>query len=238
MDREILHLRRRSRIASPSLPLFTDDSNLRHVSVENMMTKLSQIHMQWPISTLFTLHGSRLLLPPTSSIPLVVTAMCRLHTSSGIRVACVTTLTAAPADLKHTALQVVLPLARALTSHWTNLRLLSKTPLHYVLQASALHSIAGRSGLHLERHKTTNQLLVVVSSFNVLIVRRTVVQVHSCELARRLHCHMASAPMQNHRTKGKTANCEPNKNTVKWNISVDGVHTSSSASEFVKASKP
>ena len=47
------------------------------------MTKPSQIHVQLPISSLFTLHGSRLLPPLMSSIP-VVAAMCCLYTSSPI----------------------------------------------------------------------------------------------------------------------------------------------------------
>ena len=81
------------------------------------MTKPSQIQIQLPISSLFTLHGNRLLPPPMSSIPLVVAAMCCLYTSMsdlyivGIRVTYVTSLVAAFLDLKQTALQVVLQLA-------------------------------------------------------------------------------------------------------------------------------
>ena len=48
------------------------------------MTKPSQIHIQLPISSLFTLHGSRSLPPLMSSIPLVVAAQCCLYTSSPI----------------------------------------------------------------------------------------------------------------------------------------------------------
>ena len=68
----------------------------------------SQIHIQLPISSLFTLHGSRLL-PPRGNVVSV-------HLKSdlyivGIRVTYVTSLVAAFPYLKQTALQVGLQLA-------------------------------------------------------------------------------------------------------------------------------
>ena len=106
------------------------------------MTKPSQIQIQQSILSLFTLHESRLLPPPTSSISLVVTAMCCLYTSSpvctssAIRVTHLTSLIAVRADLKQTALQVVLQLAYALRPQRAHLRFLSESPLRRRVQAS------------------------------------------------------------------------------------------------------
>ena len=49
------------------------------------------------------------------------------------------------------------------------------------------------------------------------------------------HGVCTSAAQQRQRTQ--TTDSEPNKNTVKWDINVDGVHTSSSASEVRNASQ-
>ena len=124
------------------------------------MTKSSQIQIQLPISSLFTLHGSRLLPPLMSSMPLVVAIMCRLYTLKsdlyidGIKVTYVTPLVAAFPDLKQSALQVVLQLAwtpmKALYSESnsdvtscsdvTSVFVHSKTPLHRREQAPVFWS--------------------------------------------------------------------------------------------------
>ena len=84
------------------------------------MTKPSQINIQLPISSLFTLRGSRLLPPLTSSIPPGGRGnVLSVHLKSdlyivGIKVTYVTSFVAAFPDLKQTALQVVLQLAWAL----------------------------------------------------------------------------------------------------------------------------
>ena len=93
------------------------------------MTKPSQIQIQLPVSSFFTLHGSRLLPSPTGSIPLVVTAMCCLYistpicTSSGTRVTYVTSLIAARADLRQIVVHVDLQLAYALRYEMPRLHL-------------------------------------------------------------------------------------------------------------------
>ena len=51
------------------------------VRVRNTVTEPSQIQIQLPISSFLTFHGSRLLPPPMSSIPRVVTAMKRVYTA-------------------------------------------------------------------------------------------------------------------------------------------------------------
>ena len=121
------------------------------------MTKLFQIQIQLPISSLFTLHGSCLLPPLMSSIRLMVAAMCCLCNSNPIcassesRATYVTSPAVAFPDLKQTALQVVLQLAQALMkalcsesssvvnscSSVTSVFVHSKTPLHAEPQSTS-----------------------------------------------------------------------------------------------------
>ena len=91
--------------------------------------------------------------------------------------------------------------------------------------SKALHSIAGRSGLQ----SLNYLLLVAVSSFNILIVRRTVSK--SCRQIRffqspQLQSDAQMTPLsrgvfsnaapQNQRTKDRLRTAIPNKKTVKW----------------------
>ena len=84
------------------------------------MTKPSQINIQLPISSLFTLRGSRLLPPLMSSIPPGGRGnVLSVHLESdlyivGIKATYVASFVAAFPDLKQFALQVVLQLAWAL----------------------------------------------------------------------------------------------------------------------------
>ena len=141
----------------------------------------------------------------------------------GIRVACVTFLTAARADLKQTSLQVVLQLAYALRSHRTRLRSLSKTPLRRRVQASVfwerttLHSSALRVGTscsqsfssvsNVARPRTSSWWSCPLSMFSLCVAP-------SSESSRQIrffqgpHSVCASAAPQNQRTKDRqrTAN--------------------------------
>ena len=80
------------------------------------MTKPSQIHIQLPISSLFTLRQSFAAstheFHPTGGRGNVLSVYLKSDLYIvGIRVTCVTSLVAAFPDLKQTALQVVLQLA-------------------------------------------------------------------------------------------------------------------------------
>ena len=88
------------------------------------------------------------------------------------------------------------------------------------------------------------------SSFNALIVRRTVAQILSSDpllprstAAKRraddstVTWRLYQCSTSGTKNEGFTADCNPNKKTVKWDTNVDGVLTSSSESEATTASR-
>ena len=69
-----------------------------------------------------------------------------------------------------------------------------------------------------------------------LLVRSASFNVHNCKVThRQLHCHMASVPVQHHRTESRQRTANPNRNAVTWNIGADGVHAASSAAQVIDA---
>ena len=242
------------------------------------MTKPSQIQIQLPITSLFTLCQFH----PTCVRGNVLSVHLKSDLSTvGIKVAYVTSLGAAFPDLKQTAPQVVLQLCKQLrrdhpercnvsvvvhskdsvAPQSTSARLLEGVFMHsHILSnnAKCCHSARFKSSpfnrgsvrpaVVQSSSRTSSWWSCPLSIF--LIVRRTVSK--SCRQIRffqspQLQSDAQMTPLsrgvfsnaapQNQRTKDRHRTAIPNKKTVKWNISVDGVHTATSASEVMNSSQ-
>ena len=219
----------------------TDPDPVAHLLVLHIVWQSSaaSIHEFHPTGG----HGNVLSVHPKSDLHIV-----------GMKVTYVTSLPAARADLKQTALRVCsegTPLTDvtsvpvhfkflhdSVAPHNTSVCLLkscsSCSRLSSALRAGTscsqdhVPALCGRvlfQCSHRASHRCTSLLVTPASH-----------KVHSCILTQ-LHCHMASVPMQHHRNKQNRQRIANQTRTLSSGTSALMVHTASSASEVVDASQ-